>query len=56
VLRQEKLSAAHRSGDTFRPAFYNFEEEQGSKAAVSSEENEVLSVHLRICGDDEVGV
>jgi hypothetical protein len=55
LLRQEKLSATHtRTGVTFRPAFHNFQEEQRGKVAVCSEENEVLSVHLSIRGDDEV--
>jgi hypothetical protein len=56
LLRQEKLTATHtRSAVTFRPPFYNFQEEQRGKAAVWSDENEMLSVNLSIRGDDEVG-
>jgi hypothetical protein len=57
LSRQEKLSATHTlSGVKFRPPFYNFEEEQRGKAAVWSEENEMLSVNLSIRSDDEAGV
>jgi hypothetical protein len=54
---RKKLIATHtRSGVNFRPALYNFQDEQRSKSAVCSEENEVFSVNLSIRGDDEVVV
>jgi hypothetical protein len=41
-------------GVNFRPVLYNFQDEQPNKAAVLSEENEMVSVNLSIRCDDEV--